>query len=82
MTDKPINPEVISDEIDTIEYWRDRAMKYEMQHNAAIQNGAFLQEQNEDLQLNLEIANERWVKSVNEQAATEVALRKLQKKGN
>jgi hypothetical protein len=50
--------------------------------HAKNQHLEYLAGQVEDLQLNLEIANERWVASVNENAATEVRLRKLLKKGN
>jgi hypothetical protein len=42
----------------------------------------YLREQLEDSQINLEIANERWVKTINDLAATEVQLRKLKRNTN
>jgi len=72
-------PEAIG-ETDTVDHWRNLALRLEMELGAAKQNLEHLISQTEDLSLNLEIANERWVKSVNEQATTEVALRKLMKK--
>ena len=55
--------------------WEARAISAETQIG-------YLRNQIDDLQLNLEIANERWVKAVNEQAETEVQLRKLKRQTN
>ncbi len=58
---------------DTIDFWRNKATAYSME------NG-FLREKIEDLTTNLEVANERWLKAINESVSFEVTLRKLNKK--
>jgi hypothetical protein len=57
-------------------------VNWEARAVAAENEAQYYRNQVDDLQLNLEIANERWVTAVNDLAATEVKLRKLQRTQN
>ena len=54
--------------------WQERA-------EAAERHAEYLAGQIEELTWSLEVANDRWVKQVNENSALEVALRKANKMG-
>lgn len=54
--------------------WQERA-------EAAERLNEYLVSQNEELTWSLEVANERWVKQVNENTALEVQLRRANKMG-